>query len=161
MGKQIVRRYDQVGRLTRWLNATCGFLLTLLGIALVLFAPAQDQWAVRLVGIAAAAVAGFLMVRWLRSQTIEVTGHRVVLRGLLRTAKLAVADIDHFVVVVQNDAPASRTKALAVRTRDGKTIEFDDFLSDGSDANSIDRLVELLNQDVAETSLDHVRAAAA
>jgi hypothetical protein len=161
MGKQTVHRYDQVGRLTRWLNVTCWFVLTLLGIGLVLFAAPHDQWTVRLVGTAAAIIAGFFTVRLFRSQTIDVSGHGVVLRGLLRTTKVAVADIDRFVVLVPNDAPTSRTQALAVRTRSGNTIEFDDFSSEGAEANSIERLVERLNQDLTEASHEHDRVGAA
>jgi hypothetical protein len=159
MGRQTVRRYDQAGRLTRSSNVAGWFLLSLLGIASAVFAPSQDRWAVRVVGVAVVVIGGFFTVRLLRWQTIDVTPRRVVLRGLLRTTKLAVADIDRFVVVAPSETPSSKAKALAVRTRDGKTIELDDFSGQGSDAGSIEVLVERLNRDVWESSREIAGAA--
>jgi hypothetical protein len=78
-----------------------------------------------------------------------------------QTMKVTVADVDRFVVVVPNDTPTSRTRALTVRMRGLKTIEFDDFSSKGSAANSIERLVERLKQNVTHASPEHAHVGAA
>jgi hypothetical protein len=143
------QHYQLVGAWARFVYMFCGAVVVVLGVAMVLAPVSNNAVVAHAVGFAMAIFAGWFLLRLFRWATIDLYEDSVVIRGIFRTARMAVADIDRFVMVQgvnDVDEPAS---ALAVRARNGTTTIFPDFSSSDEETAPITQLVDQLNHWIA------------
>ena len=132
---------------TRFVLAGCWALLLAIGIATSLIPVSTDPLAVHAVGILIAAASAYFLVRSFRWATIDLDGRAVVVRGIWRTKRLELEEIDRFLAVRGDGGSAGPTAALAVRTRTGRTVVFDDIWGGpGARGLTVERLSEELNR---------------
>lgn len=128
----------------------CWAVMAAFGIATILVPPRHDPAIVRGIGIVMTVVPGFFLVRSFRAATIDIYPDTVVVRGLVRTTKLTLAEVAAFAPVPRVNLWGIPGYALALRLRDGRTKVFGEFWSSHrTDGFSVEKVAEELNGELA------------
>lgn len=137
--------HEYVGRAWRSVYALCWGIVLVLGIAMVFVPVSNDASVVRALGVVIAVAACWFLVRLPGWTTLDLAGDTIVIRGLFRTSRLSVADIEKFVIVKGADEHEEPSSALAVFMRTGGVTVFPDFSSQHEGKLSVVKLVDELN----------------
>jgi hypothetical protein len=140
------QHFEFLGRAARSVYTFCWGVVFVVGVAMMFVDVSRDAAVVRVIGIVIAIAAGWLFVRSFVWATIDLYPDAVVVRGFLKTSRIAVADIDSFTLVKGVDASDEPATALAVRTRDGRTRVFSDLAKRDSGTPYVAHLVDRLNE---------------
>ncbi len=142
--------YTRYGVGTRAVFTLCWAVLLALCLAIAVAPVSNDSALVHGVGITAAVASCFFLGRATRWSTVDVYADAVVIRGMWRSTRVALDEVDRcFLTSGVNDV-GHRAKALAVRTRAGATRFFDDLWSaDDDGGTSVAKVADELNRWVA------------
>jgi hypothetical protein len=141
--------YELVGRRARSVYIASWGAALVLSIAVIAVPVSGDGLVVRLLGFVMALGAGWLLFRLIGWATIDLYDDSVVIRGIFRTSRMVVADIDRFLTVEGLNDVNEAACALAVRTRNGTIRVFSDFSSRDEGTSPVAQLVDELNSRIA------------